>query len=128
MVEHSIDALGWLRKRLEEESPDLLREMVQSVAEALMSAEADAICGAAYGERSPERVNTRNGYRDRGWDTRVGTIELGIPKLRAGSYFPDWLLVPRRRAEQALVSVVASISTPSVVRYWPPWFMASVSW
>ena len=107
MVEHSIDALGWLRKRLEEESPDLLREMVQSVAEALMSAEADAICGAAYGERSPERVNTRNGYRDRGWDTRVGTIELGIPKLRAGSYFPDWLLVPRRRAEQALVSVVA---------------------
>jgi transposase-like protein len=62
-----------------------------------MSAEADAICGAAYGERSPERVNTRNGYRDREWDTRVGTIELGIPKLRAGSYFPDWLLVPKRR-------------------------------
>jgi transposase-like protein len=107
VVEHSIDAVEWLRKRLEEESPDLLREMVQSVAEALMSAEADAICGAAYGERSPERVNTRNGYRDREWDTRVGTIELGIPKLRAGSYFPDWLLVPRRRAEQALVSVVA---------------------
>ena len=107
MVEHSIDAVAWLRKRLEEESPDLLREMVQSVAEALMSAEADAICGAAYGERSPERVNTRNGYRDREWDTRVGTIELAIPKLRAGSYFPDWLLVPRRRAEQALVSVVA---------------------
>ncbi len=107
MVEHSIDAVAWLRKRLEEESPDLLREMVQSVAEALMSAEADAICGAAYGERSPDRVNTRNGYRDRGWDTRVGTIELGIPKLRSGGYFPDWLLVPRRRAEQALVSVVA---------------------
>jgi putative transposase len=107
VVEHSIDAVAWLRKRLEEESPDLLREMVQSVAEALMSAEADAICGAAYGERSPERVNTRNGYRDREWDTRVGTIELAIPKLRAGSYFPDWLLVPRRRAEQALVSVVA---------------------
>lgn len=72
-----------------------------------MSAEADAICGAAYGERSPERMNTRNGYRDREWDTRVGTIELATPKLRAGSYFPDWLLVPRRRAEQALVSVVA---------------------
>jgi putative transposase len=72
-----------------------------------MSAEADAICGAAYGERSPQRVNTRNGYRDREWDTRAGTIELAIPKLRAGSYFPDWLLVPRRRAEQALVSVVA---------------------
>ncbi len=107
MVEQRIDAVSWLRKRLEEESPDLLREMVQSVAEALMSAEADAVCGAAYGERSPERVNARNGYRDREWDTRVGTIELAIPKLRAGSYFPDWLLVPRRRAEQALVSVVA---------------------
>ncbi len=107
MVEHSIDVLEWLRKRLEQESPDLLRDMVQSVAEALMSAEADAICGAAYGERSPGRLNTRNGYRDREWDTRVGTIELGIPKLRSGSYFPDWLLVPRRRAEQALVSVVA---------------------
>jgi transposase-like protein len=107
VVEHSIDAMAWLRKRLEEESPDLLREMVQSVAEALMSAEADAICGAAYGERSPQRVNSRNGYRDREWDTRVGTIELALPKLRHGSYFPDWLLVPRRRAEQALVSVVA---------------------
>jgi transposase-like protein len=107
VVEHSIDAVAWLRKRLEEESPDLLREMVQGVAEGLMSAEADAICGAAYGERSPDRANTRNGYRDREWDTRVGTIELAIPKLRAGSYFPDWLLVPRRRAEQALVSVVA---------------------
>jgi putative transposase len=107
VVEQRIDAVSWLRKRLEEESPDLLWEMVQSVAEALMSAEADAVCGAAYGERSPERVNARNGYRDREWDTRVGTIELAIPKLRAGSYFPDWLLVPRRRAEQALVSVVA---------------------
>ena len=107
MVTDSIDVSEWLRKRLAEESPDLLREMVQSVAEALMSAEADAICGAAYGERSPERINTRNGYRDREWDTRVGTIELAIPKLRAGSYFPDWLLEPRRRAERALIAVVA---------------------
>jgi transposase-like protein len=81
--------------------------MVQDFAEALMSAEADALCGAAYGERSPERVNRRNGYRERGWDTRVGTIELALPKLRAGSYFPEWLLQPRRRAEQALVSVIA---------------------
>ncbi len=107
VVEQRIDALSWLRKRLEEEYPDLLREMVESFAEQLMSAEADAICGAAYGERSSQRVNTRNGYRDREWDTRAGTIELAIPKLRACSYFPDWLLVPRRRAEQALVSVVA---------------------
>ena len=73
-----------------------------------MSAEADAICGAGYGERSDERVNSRNGYRRREWDTRAGTIELAIPKLRQGSYFPDWLLEHRRRAEQALVSVVAT--------------------
>jgi transposase-like protein len=81
--------------------------MVQEFAEALMGAEADALCGASYGERSPERVNIRNGYRERAWDTRVGTIELAIPKLRSSSYFPDWLLQPRRRAEQAFVSVIA---------------------
>src|SRR5207253_2635156 len=62
---------------------------------------------AGYGERSPERVNRRNGYRERDWDTRVGSIELAVPKLREGSYFPDWLLQPRRRAEQAFVSVIA---------------------
>jgi len=107
VVEPTMDMLSWLRKRLQEASPDLLREMVESFAEALMGAEADALCGAPYGERSPERVNTRNGYRERAWDTRVGTIELAIPKLREGSYFPDWLLQSRRRAEQALVSVVA---------------------
>jgi putative transposase len=81
--------------------------MVKEVAEALMSADADAVCGAGYGERSPERVNRRNGYRERDWDTRVGSIELAVPKLREGSYFPDWLLQPRRRAEQAFVSVIA---------------------
>jgi transposase-like protein len=102
-----MDVQGWLRKQLEEASPDLLRAMVQEFAEALMGAEADALCGAGYGERSPERVNIRNGYRERAWDTRVGTIELAIPKLRQGSYFPDWLLQPRRRAEQAFVSVIA---------------------
>jgi transposase-like protein len=102
-----MDLQGWLRKRLEQASPDLLRAMVQDFAEALMGAEADALCGASYGERSPERVNIRNGYRERPWDTRVGTIELAIPKLRAGSYFPDWLLQPRRRAEQAFVAVIA---------------------
>src|SRR5437899_1791310 len=72
-----------------------------------MSADADALCGTGYGERSPERVNRRNGYRERGWDTRVGSIELAVPRLREGSYFPDWLLQPRRRAEQAFVSVIA---------------------
>jgi transposase-like protein len=86
-----MDLQGWLRKQLEQASPDLLRSMVQDFAEALMSAEADALCGAGYGERSPERVNIRNGYRERTWDTRVGMVELAIPKLRSGSYFPDWL-------------------------------------
>jgi transposase-like protein len=98
---------SWLRKQLEETSPDLLRVMVKDFAEALMSADADAVCGAGYGERTPERVNRRNGYRERDWDTRVGSIELAVPKLREGSYFPDWLLQPRRRAEQAFVSVIA---------------------
>jgi putative transposase len=76
--------------------------------QALMSAEADAVCGAEYGVRSEERTNTRNGYRHREWDTRAGTIDVAVPKLRHGSYFPDWLLERRRRAEAALVSVVAT--------------------
>jgi putative transposase len=107
VVEHTMDVSVWLRKQLEETSPDLLRAMVKDFAEALMSADADGVCGAGYGERSAERVNRRNGYRERDWDTRVGSIELAVPKLREGSYFPDWLLQPRRRAEQALVSVIA---------------------
>ena len=66
-------------------SPDLLKELVSRFVNALMSAEADAICGAPWGEVSPERVNRRNGYRARPWDTRAGTVEVKIPKLRAGS-------------------------------------------
>jgi putative transposase len=102
----SLDALEWLRKHLEQDDPDLLREMVVSFAERLMSAEADAMCGAGYGERSPERVNSRNGYRHRALDTRAGTVDLAVPKLREGSYYPGWLLEPRRRAERALTQVV----------------------
>jgi putative transposase len=104
----SIDVSGWLEEQLAQASPDLLRSMVQTFAEALMGAEADAVCGAAYGERSIERTNTRNGYRRREWDTRAGSVSLAIPKLRQGSYFPDWLLERRRRAEAALVTVVAT--------------------
>ena len=104
----SIDVTGWLEEQLAQASPDLLRSMVQTFAEALMGAEADAVCGAAYGERSGERTNTRNGYRRREWDTRAGSISLAILKLRQGSYFPDWLLERRRRAEAALVTVVAT--------------------
>lgn len=104
----SVDVVGLVREQLEGVSPDLLQAMVKTFAEALMSAEADAVCEAAYGQRSPDRVSSRNGYRPREWDTRAGTIELAIPKLRQGSYFPGWLLRHRRRAEQALVSVVAT--------------------
>ena len=85
---------------------DLAREMLATFAEALMSAQASALCEAGYGERTDERVNSRNGYRHRPWDTRVGSIDLAIPKLREGTYYPDWLLQPRRRAEQALVAVI----------------------
>jgi len=96
-----------LRKSLEESSPDLLRSLLQAVVEQLMSAEADSRCGAGYGERSAERVNARNGYRVRPWETRLGEIDLAIPKLRRGSYFPEWLLEPRRRSEKALLAAVA---------------------
>jgi len=104
----SIDMSGWLAEQLAQASPDLLRAMVGTFAEALMGAEADAVCGAPFGVRSAERTNTRNGYRQREWDTRAGSIDLAIPKLRQGSYFPDWLLEHRRRAEAALVTVVAT--------------------
>jgi len=107
-AEQSLNVASVLREHLESASPDLLRAMVKTFADLLMSAEADAVCGAEYGERSPERINSRNGYRAREWDTRAGTVELAVPKLRSGSYFPDWLLQHRRRAEQALVSVVAT--------------------
>jgi putative transposase len=107
VVPNNMDALEWLRKNLEAEGSDLLREMVRTFAERLMSAEVDVVCNAGYGEVTPERTNSRNGYRARQLDTRVGTIDLAVPKLREGSYYPGWLLEPRRRAERALVAVVA---------------------
>ena len=88
-------------------SPDLLREMIRAFAQKMMDAEVEVACGAGYGEVSPSRVNSRNGYRPREWDTRAGTVELAIPKLRHGSYFPSFL-EHRRRAERALASVVAT--------------------
>jgi transposase-like protein len=106
VAKDSLDALDWLRKQLEQDTPDLVREMLGAFVQTLMGAEADAICGAGYGERSPERVNSRNGYRHRDFDTRAGTLDLAVPKLREGSYFPGWLLEPRRRAERALTQVV----------------------
>ena len=104
----SIDPARFLHEQLASASPDLLRSMLSTFINTLMSAEADAVCGAPYGESSPERVNSRNGYRHRDFDTRAGTVDVEIPKLREGSYFPDWLLQRRRRAERALTTVVAT--------------------
>jgi putative transposase len=108
MAKSSIDPARFLHDQLESASPDLLRSMLSTFIDVLMSAEADAICGAGYGTSSTERVNTRNGYRHRDFDTRAGTLDVAIPKLRSGTYFPDWLLERRRRAEAALTSVVAT--------------------
>ena len=106
-VPNMMDPREWLSQHLAEADPDLVRSMLAAFAEQLMAADASAACNAGYGERTPARVNSRNGYRAREWDTRVGTIELQIPKLRRDSYYPNWLLEPRRRAEQALVAVIA---------------------
>ncbi|WP_380169760.1 IS256 family transposase [Jannaschia sp. R86511] len=103
-----IDPARFLHEHLQQASPNLLRDMLTTFVNTLLSADADAVCGADYGVRSPERVNSRNGYRHRDFDTRAGTIDVAIPKLREGSYFPDWLLERRRRAERALTSVVAT--------------------
>jgi len=108
-----------LRTLLEKSSDtDLLREMIGFTAQRLMALEVEGLTGAAPGERSPDRINQRNGYRDRVWETRAGTVELHIPKLRKGSYFPAFL-EPRRMAEKALTAViqeayVQGVSTRSV--------------
>jgi putative transposase len=108
MTNPSIDPARLLHEHLTAASPDLLRSLLTTFIDTLMSAEADAVCGAEYGTSSPQRVNTRNGYRHRDFDTRAGTLDVAIPKLRQGSYFPDWLLERRKRAEAALTSVVAT--------------------
>ena len=108
MADNTLPGLPAVRN-LVAADPDLLRGLVEQTVNALLSADADAVCGADWGERSAERSNRRNGYRERRWDTRAGTIDLRIPKLREGSYFPDWLLERRRRPEKALISVVADL-------------------
>jgi putative transposase len=94
-----------LLRKAESADVDFLREGIRTLAQALMEVEVAAQIGAEHSERTPQRVTHRNGYRPRDWDTRVGTVELEIPRLRQGSYFPS-ILEPRRRAERALAAVV----------------------
>ncbi len=105
MARESIDLLELLRKRAMDADMDFLREAMGVLVHAIMEAEVVGKTGAGYGERTGDRVTQRNGYRPRPWDTRVGTLDLRIPKLREGSYFPS-LLEPRRRSERALLCVV----------------------
>ncbi|MGP5597349.1 IS256 family transposase, partial [Brachybacterium alimentarium] len=104
---HIVDPHGLLGEALAEASPDLMRTMLQRIINELLSADADAVAGAEYGRPSPGRTVQRNGYRHRDLDTRLGTIDVAVPKLRTGTYFPEWLLERRKRAESALITVVA---------------------
>lgn len=107
MANNTIPTLQWLSNQIEKLDTDLLRQMLKVMAEFMMGLDADQRCGAAFGQKSDQRLNYRNGYRERRWDTRLGTIPLELPRLRKGSYFPEWLLTPRRRVEKALIQVVS---------------------
>ena len=104
---HIVDPAGLLGEALSEASPDMMRHLLQSMINTLLSADAAAVVGAEWGQPTPARSAQRNGYRHRDLDTRVGTLDVAVPKLRSGTYFPDWLLERRKRAESALITVVA---------------------
>jgi transposase-like protein len=104
---HIVDPATVLGEVLADASPDLMRQLLQTMINALLSADADAVVGAEWGQPSPERRTHRNGYRHRDLDTRVGTIDVAVPKLRQGTYFPEWLLERRKRSEAALITVIA---------------------
>ena len=105
MTTPTMDALDIIRKHAEDSDVDFLRETLQVVLQAVMHADVSQQIGADLHEHTPERLAYRNGYRPRRWDTRAGTIDLRIPKLRQGSYLPTFL-EPRRRSEQALLAVI----------------------
>lgn len=102
------DPAEFLNQLLGQSSPDLLRQLLEGFVNTILSAQADQVCGAPYGARDEARTNQRNGYRHRELDTRIGTVDVAVPKLRQGSFFPDWLLTRQHRSEQALISVVAT--------------------
>ncbi|MCS3844067.1 IS256 family transposase, partial [Microbacterium sp. AK031] len=104
---HIVDPAGVLSEALSDASPDLMRSLLQTMINALLSADADAVVGAEWGMSSPDRTTQRNGYRHRDLDTRVGTIDIAVPKLRQGTYFPEWLMERRKRAETAMITVIA---------------------
>ena len=120
------DEMMTLRSMLEKGTDaDVLREMIGYAAQRLMGMEVQAVTGAGHGERSADRLAQRNGYRDRDWETRAGTVELRIPKLRKGTYFPGFL-EPRRMAEKALTAVIQEayiqgISTRPSTSWSKPW-------
>lgn len=105
---HHIDPTAYLEELLTQASPDLMRQMLTDFINQILSAQADTVCGADYATVSAERTNTRNGYRHRQLDTRAGSIDVAIPKLRTGAFFPDWLLERRSRTERALTTVIAT--------------------
>jgi len=104
---HIVDPATVLGEVLAEASPDLMRQLLQTMINALLSADADQVVGAEWGQPSPTRTTHRNGYRHRDLDTRAGTIDVAIPKLRQGTYYPEWLLERRKRSEAALITVIA---------------------
>ena len=118
MTTKNVDLLAELGNALEREHGDVLRGLLATTLAEFMDAEANALCGARYGERSGDRVNQRNGYRSRPFESRLGSLDLRVPKLRHGSYLPSFL-EPRRRWEKAFVNVVSEayvqgVSTRSV--------------
>ena len=123
---HLIDPAGLLGQALSQASPDLMRSLLQHVIHALLSADADTVCGAQWGQQDPQRHTQRNGYRYRPLDTRVGTIDVAIPKLRSGTYFPEWLLQRRKRCESALITVVTQCSWREHPR--AVWISSSKPW